>query len=71
MTTAWPGVDNWRWRFPPSGGSQTLRCEGSPVHGHALALHQGLGCAPAEANKLRVTKHWVQVLEEPSFSFGV
>lgn len=42
-----------------------------PVDNHTLAVHQGLGSAPAKSNKLRVTEHWVQVLQQPRFSFGV
>lgn len=42
-----------------------------PVDSHSLAIHQGLGSAPAKSDKLRVTEHWVQVLEEPRFSLGV
>lgn len=42
-----------------------------PVDSRSLAVHQGLGGAPAEANKLGVTKHWIQVLQQPRFSFGV
>lgn len=33
-----------------------------PVNAHGLAVHQRLGSAPAESDKLRITKHWVQVL---------
>lgn len=42
-----------------------------PVDSHSFAIHQGLGSAPAESDKLRVTEHRVQVLEEPRFSLGV
>lgn len=42
-----------------------------PVDSHCLAVHQGLGSAPAKSNKLRVTEHWVQVLQHPCFSLWV
>lgn len=42
-----------------------------PVNADSFAVHQSLGRAPAKSNKLRVSKHGVQVPEEPGFSFGV
>jgi len=42
-----------------------------PVDRHALAVHQGLGSAPAKSNELRVTKHWIQVLQHPRFSLRI
>lgn len=41
------------------------------MNSHSLAVHQGLGGAPAKADKLRVTKHRVQVLQQPCFGLRV
>lgn len=50
----------------------TFKLVGSlPVNSHTLAVNQGLGRAPAKADKLRITKHRIQVLQQPRFGLRV
>lgn len=43
----------------------------SPVNSNSFTVQERLRCAPAEPHKLRVTKHWVQILQQPALSFRI
>lgn len=42
-----------------------------PVNCDRFALHQSLCGAPAEADKLRIAKYWIQILQQPGLGFWI